>query len=549
MQESNDVIIAGGGPVGLFLACELAMAGVAVLVLEREHAVESSWKNGILGRRGVFIPAIEAFYRRGLLDKVVGDGQRPTHFEKTSKFQFGGHFAGMMLNANQIDFSRWKYRLTGPSFMPGATTLRKLEVVLSERAESLGVQILRGIGVSDVVNEGQMVKVWAGDRIFTAQWLVGCDGGRSTIRKAAGFEFVGTEAEFTGYATMCDLDKAEQLQPGFTRTEMGMYIVMGSGNLHVMEFRTDFDRTRPITREHIQDVIQRVSGTEVKVKELHFASSYTDRSKQATEYRRGRVLLAGDSAHIHSPLGAQGLNTGIGDAINLGWKLAAVIQGRAPTGLLDTYQSERHPEAAKVLEWTRAQVATLRPERSGRALASIVNDLIQTDEGATYFADRIWGVSQRYDLGNAHPLVGRSAPDFEFEDGERLGSRMEEACFVVMDFEHDASVARCVKSLGPMVKYCDGHADETFGLKTLLLRPDGVVAWASEDKFDAELMRVSVTLAQTPCIYGQDSRRLKRDIWLTEGKYVFQSSSFRFSPPYPTHGYRRINFNQYSQST
>lgn len=212
------------------------------------------------------------------------------------------------------------------------------------------------------------------------------------------------------------------------------------------------------------------------MKELQFASTYTDRSKQATEYRRGRVLLAGDSVHIHSPLGAQGLNTGIGDAIKLGWK-----------------HEERHPEAAKVLEWTRAQVVTLSPERSACALASIVNDLIQTDEGATYFADRIWGLSQRYDFGGAHPLVGCSAPAFQFADAERLGSRLEDACFAVIDFAHDSSVARCVESLRPMGKYCGSHAYETFGLKTLLVRSDGVVAWASEDNFDPEPMKMSLS--------------------------------------------------------
>lgn len=229
------------------------------------------------------------------------------------------------------------------------------------------------------------------------------------------------------------------------------------------------------------------------MKELQFASTYTDRSKQATEYRRGRVLLAGDSVHIHSPLGAQGLNTGIGDAIKLGWKLATVIKGDAPAGLLDTYHEERHPEAAKVLEWTRAQVVTLSPERSACALASIVNDLIQTDEGATYFADRIWGLLQRYDFGGAHPLVGCSAPAFQFADAERLGSRLEDACFAVIDFAHDSSVARCVESLRPMGKYCGSHAYETFGLKTLLVRSDGVVAWASEDNFDPEPMKMSLS--------------------------------------------------------
>lgn len=154
-----------------------------------------------------------------------------------------------------------------------------------------------------------------------------------------------------------------------------------------------FHRTQPITSEHVQTVLRHVSGTDVRVTDLSLATTWTDRAYQATTYRNGRILLAGDAAHIHSPLGGQGLNLGLGDAFNLGWKLAATIHGDAPDGLLDTYTGERHPVGAQVLDWSRAQVALMRPSRSTRALEAIIRDLIETRDGATYFAERVWGVS------------------------------------------------------------------------------------------------------------------------------------------------------------
>ncbi|KAE8319584.1 FAD binding domain-containing protein [Aspergillus transmontanensis] len=496
MDKMWDVIIAGAGPVGLFLACELAVAGMSVLVLEREMQPESPWKEGLFGRRGLYAPAVEAFYRRGILKRIFGDEERPTHLEKTEGFQFGGHFAGLVINANKIDFSRWPYHLPGPSFLPGPTTLGHLEAVLSERAETLGVQVLRGMEVSRLADEGESVKVWAGDQCFTTQWLVGCDGARSIVRKTAGFDFVGTEAQFTGYIAVCDLDRPDLLKPGFTHTNSGMYIVSGPGQLHIIDFDKGFDRSQRITREHFQEVLQRVSGINIVVEALHQASSFTDRSKQAAEYRRGRVILAGDSAHIHSPLGAQGLSTGIGDAMNLGWKLAATVKGVASPGLLGTYNEERHPEAARVLEWTRAQVAALRPDPYGQAIASLMRDMISTQDGATYLADHIWGLSLRYNLGDAHPLVGRSAPDFAFDDGMRLGVKLEKGSFLVIDFGSNSQVAEFVQSLQSlqlMVHYCGHSANETFGLKGLLLRPDGVVAWLSTEKINIRRLHAALS--------------------------------------------------------
>jgi hypothetical protein len=230
----------------------------------------------------------------------------------------------------------------------------------------------------------------------------------------------------------------------------------------------------------VQAVLRRVSGIDVTVDALTLASTWTDRSKQATTYRQGRVLLAGDAAHVHSPLGGQGLNLGLGDALNLGWKLAATHRGDAPEGLLDTYTSERHPVGARILDWTRAQVASMRPDRDSRALQAVLRDLIGTRDGATYFAERVWGVSLRYDLGEEHPLVGRSCPDFELEDGTRVGTRLRDGNGLLLDFGRHASLRALDGVWGDRVRYVASDAKDRLGLSALLVRPDGFVAWASD---------------------------------------------------------------------
>jgi len=238
----------------------------------------------------------------------------------------------------------------------------------------------------------------------------------------------------------------------------------------------------------VQEVLRRVSCTDVTLKALSLASTWTDRSFQATTYRSGRVLLAGDAAHIHSPLGGQGLNLGLGDAMNLGWKLAATVRGDAPQGLLDSYTAERHPIGARILDWTRAQVTLMKPDPRTRALAAIVRDLIGTRDGATYFAERVWNVSLRYDLGSEHPLVGRSAPDFELQDGRRLGALLRDGNGVLLDFDRHASLKALEGLWGDRVRYVAGDAKDRLGLRALLVRPDGFVAWAADATPDVEAL-------------------------------------------------------------
>jgi len=516
-----DVVIAGGGPVGLFLALELRRAGVSVLVLERLSDPRSPLKASWMGMRGLNFPSVEAFYRRGMLSAVrecalgwmqpeqrtgiqlngtpegAGNGAGR---QAAAPPRFGGHFAGIMLDPAKFDFSGRKYLMGGPSASGGVVSLEALELLLAEYAEKLGVDLRRGAAVTGFGEEEDIVTVETDGPSFQGRWLVGCDGGRSTVRKLAGFEFAGTEPELTGYTALVELDDPQKLRPGFNLTANGMYVNgPGPGRIGVVEFDGgSFDRTTDISRERLEQILRHVSGTDVAIATLHVASSYTDRARQAATYRKGRVLLAGDAAHVHSPFGGQGLNTGIGDAMNLGWKLAATIKNTAPDGLLDSYTAERHPIGAWALEWTRAQVSIMRPDPHARAIAAVVRDLIDTRDGATYFVEKISGISMHYDLpgddlpggaADRHPLVGHSAPDFEFDgevkDGTRLGAHLHDATGLLADFTGSPQLRTLAGRWSGRVKYLSATAKDNRGLKALLVRPDGFVVWAAEGEPDA----------------------------------------------------------------
>ncbi|WP_213949889.1 FAD-dependent monooxygenase [Luteibacter sp. dw_328] len=509
-----DVVVAGAGPVGLFLACELRLAGVSVLVLEPQDDPRSPSKRLPFGMRGLSAPSIDGFYRRGLLDDIAAgqpsnDSARPgasgaAHWLGQPR-RPGGHFAGIQFYEDKIDRSRWPWRLPGPVGTSMMVDMESLERTLEARANAMGATIRRGLGVEGLEQDAETVLVRAGGEVFRGRWLVGCDGGRSTVRKAAGFAFVGTDPEFTGYSVDVDIAEPNPLRPGRHYTPTGMYTYGPPGTIGMVEFDGGAShRMHPITLEHIQAVLRRVSGTDVTLTALRLATTWTDRAYQTTDYRRGRVLLAGDAAHIHSPLGGQGLNLGLGDAMNLGWKLAATIRGDAPEGLLDTYTTERHPVGAQVLDWSRAQVGLMRPSRSSRALEAIVRDLIDTRDGATYFAERVWGVSLRYDLGDDHPLVGRSAPDIELADGTRLGEHLKTGKGLLLDFDARTPLRALATQWEDSVAYIAGDTRDRLGLSALLVRPDGVVAWTSEG--DAVPDALAQRLSQW---FGDPGARLK----------------------------------------
>ena len=491
-----DVVITGAGPVGLFLACELRLAGLSVLVLEQAEDPRAPLKRLPFGMRGLSAPTIEAFYRRGWLSDIAApraedDPARSSALASAHWMQQrrrpGGHFAGIQFLLDNVDASKWPYRLPSPAGTNMAVDMEQIETALAARATAMGVEITRGGGVESLEPSGDEVAVHAGGETFRGRWLVGCDGGRSTVRKIAGFEFSGTDPEFTGYSVEVEMTDPDKLPLGRHYTPTGMFTYSRPGTIAMVEFDGGaFHRAEPITLEHVQAVLRRVSGVDITLTALKLAATWTDRAYQATAYRKGRVLLAGDAAHIHSPLGGQGLNLGLGDAMNLGWKLAATIRGDAPAGLLDSYWRERHPVGAQVLDWSRAQVAIMRPSPSSRALEAIIRDLVDTRDGATYFAERVWGVSLRYDLGGDHPLVGRSVPDFELADGTLLGGLLANGRGLLLDFEARNPLRALASRWGDRITYVARDATDRLGLSAVLVRPDGVVAWAAEANPDPE---------------------------------------------------------------
>jgi 2-polyprenyl-6-methoxyphenol hydroxylase-like FAD-dependent oxidoreductase len=492
----HDVIISGAGPVGLFLACELALAKCSVLILEKEENPHSPLKQLPFGIRGLSAPTIEALYRRGLLNEIEVHKclKNPHQNSGEGPRRQVGHFAGIPFREGDIDTSQWKYRLPSSTDTSLISEMQELETVFARRAETLGVEIKRGLAVTDLQQTENGVTVQSGDQIFKGQWLVGCDGGRSVVRKVGGFEFAGTEPEFTGYSTQVEIADPEKLRPGRNVTPTGMYLQSQPGYLVLQDFDGGafHNSDKPITLEHVQKVLRRISNTDVTINALHLATTWTDRARQATTYRNGRILLAGDAAHIHSPLGGQGLNLGLGDAMNLGWKLAATIQRKAPEGLLDSYRMERHPIGGQVLDWSRAQVAVMGTGPQARALNAIFRDLMNTRDGATYIAGRVWGVFTHYNLGGDHPLVGHSVPNFEFEDGARIGELMQDGHGILLDFNTNTSLKTLASEYGDPMKYVSGWAREQLGLSAALIRPDGIVAWASDNDPDcSELQKAA----------------------------------------------------------
>ena len=501
----HDVIISGAGPVGLFLACELALAKCSVLILEKAEDPHSPLKQLPFGIRGLSAPTIEALYRRGLL-KELDIHKRLKHPHQNTKQgtqRQGGHFAGIPFHDSNIDTSQWRYRLPGSTDTSLISEMEELETLLAHRAADLGVEIKRGPAITDFHQTGDGVTVQSGDQSFKSKWLVGCDGSRSVVRKAGGFEFAGTEPEFTGYSTQVDIADPEKLNPGRNLTPTGMYLQSQPGYVIIQDFDGGafHNSEKPVTLEHVQEVLRRVSNTDVTISALHIATTWTDRARQAKTYRNGQILLAGDAAHIHAPLGGQGLNLGLGDAMNLGWKLAATIQNNAPEGLLDSYYTERHPIGAQVLDWSRAQVAIMKPDPNARALNAIIRDLMNTRDGATYFAGRVWGISTHYNLGGDHSLVGHSVPNFEFEDGAVIGGLMHDGKGILLDFDMNASLKTLVGEYGDGIRYISGSAKDRLAISAALIRPDGIVAWASDNDPDcSELQKAAARWFLKDCI-------------------------------------------------
>jgi 2-polyprenyl-6-methoxyphenol hydroxylase-like FAD-dependent oxidoreductase len=479
-NQDVDVTVVGAGPVGLVLAAELALAGASVQVLERRPEPDEAMK-----AQSINMPTAEALDRRGLLpaaEQVQREvlERQGSFSRKVGDTRFTGHFAGMVLEADLVDWS--DPDLAAHTAAAGARMVPQPELValLAEHVARLGVPVRRGVEVTALEDTGDGVLVGTTAGPMRTGWLTGCDGGHSAVRRLAGIDFPGTDPELTGYQAVVDIADPEKLENGWAWSSQGVYRCGPQpGRVTTVEFdNPPADRSAPVTLEELQASLRRVSGTDVTLTALRATPTrWTDNTRQAATYWSGRVLLAGDAAHVHPPFGGQGLNLGVGDAMNLGWKLGAVIAGWAPVGLLDTYDAERRPLGAWVLDWTRGQIGVLRGDAKSAALRGIVADLLSTRDGTTYAVKKLSGVDQRLDLPGDHPLVGRHVPDLWLANGSRLADHGHGGGFLLLDRTPDGTFARLAATrAGRVTSVTDNHATPT----GVLVRPDGVVAWATD---------------------------------------------------------------------
>ncbi|GAX57043.1 rifampin monooxygenase [Streptomyces olivochromogenes] len=465
-----DVIVVGGGPTGLMLAGELRLHGVHVVVLDRltEPTKESRG-------RGLHTRSVEMMDQRGLLDRFLAVSE---------KFQVGGFFGGIL--------KPWPDRLD-TAHPYGLSTLQPAtERLLNERALELGAEIRRGcevVGLSQAddgagAGAGVSVELADGTRL-RSRYLVGCDGGRSVVRKELGVGFPGepakvetllgdmemTEDQATVAAVVEEVRKS-QLRFGTIPNGDGTYRVI------VPAESVSEDRTTAPTLEEFKQRLRAVAGTDFGVHSPRWLSRFGDATRQAERYRVGRVLLAGDAAHIHPPTGGQGLNLGVQDAFNLGWKLAAEVNGWAPEGLLDSYHAERHPVGARVLDNTRAQITLLGTDPGATALRELLSRLMDFEEVNRYVTGMITAVGVRYDFGEGHELLGRRMRDVGLERG-RLYELMHGGRGLLLDQTGRLSVAGWADRVDHVV-----DVSEELDVPAVLLRPDGHVAWVGEDQQD-----------------------------------------------------------------
>ncbi|MDN3352847.1 FAD-dependent monooxygenase [Actinomadura sp. DC4] len=474
-----EVVISGAGPVGLFLACELGSYGIRTLVVERRETIDPTLKAGAVSGRGADI-----LTRRDVVS-LLGDlpsiadlmgGRKPggSSLQAAAGGRPTGHFAGL-----------WVLRGGSAPASLVMAPQQRIEEALEKRALSLGVAIRRGHSFTglDRDDAGVTVSLSGPDGPYEVRtgWVIGCDGGRSPVRKAAGFAFPGLDGVTTGHQALADFDDPDFFPMGWHRVPHGL-MVRGPHPQRVLTLEFDGPpASRAVSQAELQESVRRVSGTSVTITAVHSVTRFTDNTRQAPSYRAGRVLLAGDAAHVHPPLGGQGLHLGLGDAVNLGWKLAATVRGWAPAGLLDTYSSERHPVAERVLHNTRAQVALMRPGPGVDALRDIFTMLAETPEANRLLTDLMGELDIRYGASGDHPLAGLYCPDLELKTASgptRVADLSLAGRPLLLDLADRAEVRDAVRPWAERVDMVTGATEET---DTLLLRPDGHVAWAGED--------------------------------------------------------------------
>jgi 2-polyprenyl-6-methoxyphenol hydroxylase-like FAD-dependent oxidoreductase len=473
------VVIAGAGPTGLMLAGELALAGVDVVIVERrpDQGLPGSRAGGLQSR------TIEVLDQRGIADRFLAAGQVA---------QVAG-FASVRLDISDFP-TRHPYGL--------GLWQRHIERILAGWIAELKVPILYGTEVTGFAQDDTGVEVALSDgESLRAQYLVGCDGGRSLVRKTAGIEFPGWDA--TTSALLAEVEMTEEPELGVRRTPSGTHalgkveyeikdgevVYKPGGTVGVMLSESQVGTSEPTLRDLSEGLVA-VYGTDYGIHGLTWITRFTDTTRQAATYRKGRVLLAGDAAHVHSPVGGQGLNIGVQDAVNLGWKLAQVVKGIAPEGLLDTYHAERHPVGARVLRTTMAQVALMRADDRVEALRDAVAELLSMDEPRQRFAARMSGLDIHYDHGEGHPLLGRRMPDLDLVTATgplRVFTLLHEARPVLINFGEPGGLD--IDPWADRVPLIDARYDGAWELPALgavaaptavLIRPDGYVAWVGD---------------------------------------------------------------------
>jgi 2-polyprenyl-6-methoxyphenol hydroxylase-like FAD-dependent oxidoreductase len=458
------VVIAGGGPTGMMLAAELTLAEIDVLVVERRASakLESSRSRGLHAR------TIEVLDQRGVVDRFLAEG-------KATQVQA---FAGVPMDISDFP-TRRNYGL--------ALLQSHFERILAGWLDELGVPILREREVTGFTQDDSGVDVALSDGTSRrAQYLVGCDGGRSAVRRAAGIDFAGWDPTTCWIIAEVEMEEV----PEFGLRGGGGIGPAEDGRVGVTLIVPHLDRTDEPNLQDVRDALIRVDGRDYGVHSPHWISSFTDMTRLAVAYRSGRVLLAGDAAHVHAPMGGQGLNIGVQDAVNLGWKLAQVVNGTSPVSFLDTYHAERHPVAARVLQNTMAQRAVGATDERTVALRGILAELLRMDEPRKHIAGMISGLDVHYDLGEGHPLLGRRMPDLDLvtADGPlRVFELLHDAKPVVLNVIEAAGVD--VTPWADRVQFIDATYGGRWELPVVgpvtaptavLIRPDGHVAWVGE---------------------------------------------------------------------
>jgi 3-(3-hydroxy-phenyl)propionate hydroxylase len=471
MKESHAVVIVGGGPTGLMLAAELALARVDVAVIERRALQElpDSRAGGLHAR------TIEVLDQRGVAERFLSQGQI---------MQVAG-FALVPLDISDAP-TRHPYGL--------ALWQKHIERIMAEWVAELPVRFYRGCDATDFVQDDSGVDITLADgRALHATYLVGCDGGRSFVRKKAGIEFAGWDAT-TSYM-IAEAATTEEPAWGLRTAPYGTHAIAkledGKRARFVQEEAAPRDGEAP-SLDEFRAMLVTVYGTDFGVHDVTWLSRFSDAARQAVSYRDRRVLLAGDAAHVHSPAGGQGLNTGVQDAVNLGWKLAQVVRGESPDTLLDTYTAERHPVAARVLQLTLAQTALRRADDRTKAAQACMAELLRMDEPRKRYGAMMSALDLHYDLGAGHPLLGRRMPDLDLAlvagadaGPTRVFTLLHEARPVLIDIGGSLDITGWTER----VRYVAARYDGPWELPVLgaiaapaavLVRPDGHVAWVGD---------------------------------------------------------------------